>query len=320
MIKAYKFGLSWCEENNLDNSVVVVGSNESSVDSSNTDVADSELESTLADPIEEETEELCGVEETNPGLSCFAHSLQLAIRDGLSNVPYLSKTLAKCKQLLQKSHKSTKVADILDDADKRLNRSNTTRWSSEYFLIRSILRIGKKTIQDITNAIGDDALCFSSSDFNVLEEVIEILEPFADIAVICQSESTPTISMVVPAIVHLVHHLKEMNSKTSLLKKLVGQLEHSINTRSSGIVKRLSLQPISYNDPFSDPLYFVATLLDPKFKLRWISLLDYAPSLQSKLKHALMSLMLGECELNPNMDATQTLTQHSCLSSSGTST
>ena len=126
--------------------------------------------------------------------------------------------------------------------------------------------------------------------------------------------------MVVPAIVHLVHHLKEMNSKTSLLKKLVGQLEHSINTRFSGIVKRLSLQPISYNDPFSDPLYFFATLLDPKFKLRWISLLDYAPSLQSKLKHALMSLMLDECELNPNMDGTQTLTQHSCFSSSGTST
>ena len=319
MIKAYKFGLTSCEENNLDNSVVIVGSDENSVNISSTDVCDSENELTLTDPIQEETAELCGVEETNRRRSCFAHSLQLAIRDDLSNVPCLSKTLAKCKQLSQKSHKSTKVANILDDVDKHLTRSNTTRWSSEYFLIRSILRIGKKTIQDIMSAIGDDALSFSSSDFNVFEEVIEILEPFADITIICLSETTATISMVVPAIVHLVHHLKQMNSKTSLLRKLVVQLDQSIKTCFPGIVKCFSLEPTSDNDPFSDPLYFVAILLDPKFKLRWIYLLDYAPSLQSKLKHAMMSLALDECELNPNMDVNQTSTQHSCFSSSGTS-
>ena len=204
----------------------------------------------------------------------------------------------------------------MDDVDKRLNRSNTTRWSSEYFLIRLILRIDKKTIQDIKNAIGDDVLSFSSLDFNVLEKVIEILESFADITVICQSESTATVSMMVSAIVHLVHHLEQMNSKTSLLKKLVVTLDQSINTRFSEIVKRLSLQPISD----IDPLYFVATLLDPKFKLRWIYLLDYAPSLQSKLKYAMMSLVLEECELNSNMDVNQTSTQHSCSSSSETST
>ena len=84
-------------------------------------------------------------------------------------------------------------------------------------------------------------------------------------------------------------------------------------------MKRLSLEPSSDSDPFSDPLYFVATILDPKFKLCWIYLLDYAPSLQFKLKHAMMSLVLDECELNPNMDVNQTPTQHSCFSSSGTS-
>ena len=107
---------------------------------------------------------------------------------------------------------------MLDNVDKRLNRSNRTRWSSEYFLIRSILRIGKKTIQAITNVIGNDALSFSSADSKVLEEVIKILQPFADITLICQLEDTAAISMVVPAIVHIYHHLKKMNVKTSLLK------------------------------------------------------------------------------------------------------
>ena len=75
MINAYKFDLTSCEENILDNSVVIVDSDENSVDSSSTDVSDYEIELTLTDPIKEETEELCGVEETNPRLSCFAHSL-----------------------------------------------------------------------------------------------------------------------------------------------------------------------------------------------------------------------------------------------------
>ena len=106
---------------------------------------------------------------------------------------------------------------------------------------------------------------------------------------------------VVPTIVHLVQQLKQMNSKTSLLKVSVTQVGQSINSRFSKIVKALSLRPISNSNSFSDSLYCVATLLNPKVKLRWIDLLDYAPSLQSTLKHAMMSLALDECELNPSV-------------------
>ena len=135
MSKAYKFNLTSCDENNLKNSEVIVDGEENALDSSSTTVSDYETELILTDPIKEEIKELYGVDETNPRLSCSAHRLQLVIRDGLSNIPYLSKKSAKCKQLSQKSHQSTKVAEISDDVDKLLNRSNTTRWSSEYFLI-----------------------------------------------------------------------------------------------------------------------------------------------------------------------------------------
>ena len=81
---------------------MILGSDENSVDSSSTDVFNSELEQTLTDPIEEVTEELCRLEETSLRLSCFTHTLQLALRNGPSNVPCLSKMLTKCKQLSQK--------------------------------------------------------------------------------------------------------------------------------------------------------------------------------------------------------------------------
>ena len=91
MSKAYTFGLTSCVENNLANLVVIVGSDENSVNCSSTDMSDSENELTLTGLIEEEAEDLCGVEETNPRLSCFAHSLQLAVHDSLSNELYLIK-------------------------------------------------------------------------------------------------------------------------------------------------------------------------------------------------------------------------------------
>jgi hAT family C-terminal dimerisation region len=179
--------------------------------------------------------------------------------------------------------------------------------------------LGKKTIQDITDVIGDDTLSFSNTDFNVLEEVVDVLEPFADVTATCQSETTATVSMVVPAIVHILHHLKQMNANVSLLKKLINQLDQSINIRFAGIIKRLLLQPILDSDPFNDPLYFVATLLDPKFKFRWIYLMNYAPSMQSKIKHAMLNLVLDECERNRNRQMNQSHSQHSSLNSNETS-
>lgn len=319
MIKAYKFGLTVSEDKDLKNQSQTGDSAENSSDSNSIDGSDSEMEWTFIDPIDDKAEGSSGAEETNLRLSCFAHSLQLAIRDGLNNIPYLSKTLSKCKQLSRKSHKSTKVADLLDDVEKRINRSNTTRWSSEYFLIQSILRLGKKTIQDITNAIGDDTLSFNNTDFAVLEEAVDVLEPFADITAACQSETTATVSMVVPAIVHIIHHLKQMNAKASLLKKLITQLDQSINIRFAGIVKRLSMLPVLDSDPFNDPLYFVATLLDPKFKFRWIYLMNYASSMESKIKHAMINLVLDECERNRNRQMDQSSSQHSSLNGDETS-
>ena len=122
----------------------------------------------------------------NPRLSCFAQSLQLIIHDGLKNVPYLFKALNKCEELSRKSHKSSKVADILDDVDKRLSQPNVTRWNSEYLLVRSIIRLGRKTVEEIMNAVGDKSLSFNSTDFDVLQEIADILEPFAEITATCQ--------------------------------------------------------------------------------------------------------------------------------------
>ena len=86
------------------------------------------------------------------------------------------------------------------------------------------------------------------------------------------------ISMVVPSIVHILVHLQQMDQSVSLLKKLTAHLDRSARARFAGIVKRLFLEPVVDSDPFNDPLYFIATLFDPKFKFRWMYSMNHTQS------------------------------------------
>jgi hypothetical protein len=78
------------------------------------------------------------------------------------------------------------------------------------------------------------------------------------------------------------------------------QLEQSINKRFAGIVKRLSQEIVFTDDPFSDPIYFVCAVLDPEFKLYWLSQMNYKPVIESQMKQSLIQMILDECEQNNN--------------------
>ena len=126
MIKAYKLGLSVGDGVDQENELESFSSEEYSFNTYSSEKSNLSVELSLTDPISDINDESLSMN-MNPRLSCFVHSLQLVIRDGLKNAPHLSKTLNKCKELSRKSHKSSKVADILDDVDRRLSRSNVTR-------------------------------------------------------------------------------------------------------------------------------------------------------------------------------------------------
>ncbi|CAF3674809.1 unnamed protein product [Rotaria socialis] len=112
-----------------------------------------------------------------------------------------------------------------------------------------------------------------------------MLEPFAEINSRIQSESVVTASLVVPSVVHIIDHLKNIKSNISFLKKMCLQLEQATNERFSSIVKRLSQQIVYKDDPFSDPIYFVCTVLDPEFNFFWLIQMNYTPILESVTAH-----------------------------------
>ena len=275
MIKAYKFGLIM---NNAD-------------DEYNTTSGWGMIDFCEHDKGSLDTDEDIAVR-----LSCFAHTLQLAIRDGLKDTSYLSRSLLKCVKLAERSYKSTKIADLLEDIGKAINRSNVTRWNSEYMLIKSIVALGKIAVDEITDLIDDSELKFNSNDFTVLQEAVDILEPFAEITLRIQSETVVTASLVVPSVVHIIDHLRNIKIHVSFLKTMCVQLEESINRRFAGIVKRLSQQNVETKDPYSDPIYFVCAVLDLEFKFHWLTQMNYKPTMESQMKQTLVQMILHECD------------------------
>jgi hypothetical protein len=226
-------------------------------------------------------------------LSCFIHSLQLCVRDGLKNGAHMPKVLNKCKILAKFSHKSSKMADLLDDINKSINKMNVTRWNSEYLLIQSILSIQHADMESILASL-EYPVKFTNNDYSILHEVIYILDPFYELSIKCQAETVVTASLVVPGIVHLIRHLREPKKKVVLCKKLIEQLQLSIEKRFAGIINRLNQLNVGEDDPFNDPLYFMATVLDPCFKFHWLRDLQLPANAENRLKQNIIQLIFDE--------------------------
>ncbi|CAF4226533.1 unnamed protein product, partial [Rotaria sordida] len=226
-------------------------------------------------------------------LSCFVHTLQLCIRDGLKYGSHIPKVLGKCQALAKFSHKSSKFADLLEQLNKNIHRMNLTRWNSEYLLIKSIRSISKNELELIASMM-DNPVKFSSNDLILLEEIIHILEPLYEISIKCQAETAVTVSLVVPSIVYLIGHLRDIKQDISFCSKLAEQLQESINIRFSGIINRLNLVDVAENDPYGDTLYFMAAVLDPAFKLYWIRDLQLPIHMENRLKQNIIQLIIDE--------------------------
>lgn len=228
----------------------------------------------------------------------------------------ISKVLEKCESLAELAHKSSKIADILDQINKHINKPNITRWNSDYMLIKSILAINRNEFETILN-LTENLLQFSSNDFIMMEEIIDILEPFFQISLKCQADKVITISLVVPSIVHLLCHLRSMRDNLSLCHEFVEQLRCSIEKRFAGIIHRLYDQDVKIDDPFNDPIYFMTTILDPTFKFFWIHDLHLPMNLENRLKQNIIQLILDETSKDLQLKTTSTHSSNETNLSSG---
>ena len=98
---------------------------------------------TLSDDDDDEDDDVTTVvsddslfEYVNDHISCFAHTLQLVIKDGFQQAGTINKVLAKASAVVSHVRKYIHATEMLENY-KRLQTDNATQWNSQLAMVRS---------------------------------------------------------------------------------------------------------------------------------------------------------------------------------------
>ena len=178
---------------------------------------------------------------------CFAHTLQLMVKDGLKQAGKMKNVIAKVGNLVSHVRRSTSATDLFDSCTK-LQAANKTRWNSQLKMLRSVLKVP----QDVLNSL-DYSGKPTAYEMKLVSELCEVLLPFEEATDAVQGELVVTSSMVLICIRGLRAEMQRLREIYS--SKLITALQASIEKR---------LAPYEGMDDFK-----LATMLDPRFKLDW---------------------------------------------------
>uniref|UniRef100_A0A1I7ZJS8 BED-type domain-containing protein n=1 Tax=Steinernema glaseri TaxID=37863 RepID=A0A1I7ZJS8_9BILA len=202
------------------------------------------------------TTRLCGL----PSIDCFAHKLQLAVYGGLKkligNQAVFDDLVERIKRFIRKIRKSGidkeafKALQEFDGLEHRwLIKGIDIRWGSLFDMIHRF-NANRNTVTAFTMDRTDYPK-FELADFVMMEKIIEALRPVKEATVMLQHRDA-SIAVIIPTIFALRTELKKTN--TSIADAILSDF----NSR----IMECNIE--------SDKNFVIATLLDPRFKLKFI--------------------------------------------------
>jgi hypothetical protein len=177
---------------------------------------------------------------------CFAHVLQLVVKDGFKVAKQIDNIIKKCSKIVSHIRKSTVATEALEN-EKALQLANATRWNSQLKMVRSILAIPPSKLDSV------EAPLLTPYERNIMQDLVEILAPFEEATDFVQVENFPSAGYVIPCIRGLKHQLSTMASRSHT--SLINALTASLDSRMAVYEEKEE--------------YLLAAVLDCRFKLRW---------------------------------------------------
>jgi len=117
-------------------------------------------------------------------LPCYAHTLQLVIKDGLKGATSVQSALEKVSKIAKLSHSSTTIAERFEKIKVCIPRANKTRWNSQYGMVVNVVGTQAADLNEILTETQHRDLCLKSSDYQILNEFVSLLALFAE-ATVC---------------------------------------------------------------------------------------------------------------------------------------
>lgn len=178
--------------------------------------------------------------------TCFAHTLQLVVKDGFKQIGAVKKVLAKVPTIVSYVRKSQIATELLE-GERKLQRKNATRWNSEVKSIKSILKVPEDKLKLL------DAPQLTVYDRKILQDMVTVLYPFQEATDLTQGENVVTASFAIPCIRGLRQSLQSLS--VTYNSRMVHALQDSLDKRMSKYEER--------------EIFILASILDPRFKMKW---------------------------------------------------
>jgi len=160
------------------------------------------------------------------------------------------------KSLVASIHMSTKATELLEaEGASHIPSPGTTLWNSSYLMMNAIMKIEsakkgllKKITEELTNSVK-----VTDRDVAILKEMCLIFEPLSNATIRLEADSVPTSGLVLPAIIGVTKAVNKVRTEycTSVKTGIAISMD-----RRFGYIK-------------SDDHYIIATVLEPRFKLKW---------------------------------------------------
>lgn len=131
---------------------------------------------------------------------------------------------------------------------KALQQDVATRWNSTFYMMQSLLE--QKRALGVYGADHELPVCFSAHQWGLVENMTTLLAPFEQLTREISSHLATTAD-VIPSVVAL----KRLLSKTA-------DTDHGVGTAKNTLLEAVSVR---FESAFSEPLYFLSTILDPRY-------------------------------------------------------
>ena len=137
---------------------------------------------------------------------CFAHTLNLMVKDSIKAVPDLLHIQERSNAILALFHHSTRAAERLKEIQKQLKlpehkliQSVETRWNSVFYMLERLCE-QKKDVTTVLCLLGKSSLCLSGEDWSMISPSIDALRPFEEVTGAISTEKHVSVSKVIPLV------------------------------------------------------------------------------------------------------------------------
>ena len=177
-------------------------------------------------------------------VSCFAHTLQLCVNDGIQQAN-VSRALAAGKRLVSHFSHSVVATQALIEQQRRINPDKkpvklmqdvATRWNSSFIMTKRLLELripiyGVIMDDKVTKPSDRMDMDISDTMWRIMEDIVPVLEVLADATEILSKEEVPTCGSIYVLLPMLMGRLQVIPEDSSAIKQMKEKIISGMKSR-----------------------------------------------------------------------------------------